>query len=244
MKSLTFTLHKAIKGDAIRAKATVLNPIFSLLNLIDNCRNLAMLCMSCQLNFSVVWQFSELNTSVWIFSILFSVSLSVCAFLITAYWALANTAAERKGQSWQPPGTCHLFQQVYHRIYFTGTLGKPPTKQLTESFLAKIGSITENSYVPVVFPSNLLQRERGQMLVQVTELPYLCQSHSLAVIRDSYLQSWALTIMLHFSKAFNYNLTFKTKHWGIMYLRKSTKPTTNVKNTRLDPVSVICDTQK
>lgn len=50
--------------------------------------------------------------------------------------------------------------------------------------------------------------------------------------------------MLQFGKAFNYNLTFKTKHWGIMCLRKSTKPATNVKNTRLDPVSVICDTQK
>lgn len=77
MKSLTFMLYKAIKGDAIRAKATVLNPIFSRLNLTDNCRNLAVLCMSCQLNFSVAWQFSELNISVWTFSILFSASLSV-----------------------------------------------------------------------------------------------------------------------------------------------------------------------
>lgn len=135
--------------------------------------------MSCQLNFSIAWQFSELNISVWTFSILFSASLPACAFLITPYWAVANTAAECKGQSWQPPGTRHLSQQVYHRIYFTGTLGKPPTKWLTESFSAKVGSITENAYVPVVFPSNLLQREHGQMVGQVTEPPYPCQPHSL-----------------------------------------------------------------
>lgn len=30
MKSLTFKLYKAIKGDAIRGKVTVLNPTFSL----------------------------------------------------------------------------------------------------------------------------------------------------------------------------------------------------------------------
>lgn len=172
MKSLAFTLYKAIK-------ATVLNPIFSCLNLIDNCRNLAVLCLSCQLNFSIAWQFNELNISVWIFSILFSATLSVCEFLINSYWAVANSAAECKGQSWQPPSTCHLSQQVYHRIYFTGTSGKPPTKWLTESFLAKVGSITENAYVPVVFPSNLLQREHGQMLVQVTEPPHDCQPCSL-----------------------------------------------------------------
>lgn len=172
MKSLTFTLYKAIK-------ATVLNPIFSPLSLIDNCRNLAVLCMSCQLNFSVVWQFSELNISVWTFSIVFSASLSVGAFLITSYWAVANSAAECKGKSLQPSGTCHLSQQVYHRIYFTRTLGKPPTKWLTESFLAKVRSIIENSYVPVVFSPNLLQRECGQMLVQVTEPPHPCQPCSL-----------------------------------------------------------------
>lgn len=110
MKSLTFTLYKAIKGEAISGKATVLNSIFSCLNLIDNCRNLAVLCMSCQLNFSSAWQLSELNVSAWTFSILFPASLSAWAFLITSYWALANTAAEFKGQSWQHPGTCHLSQ--------------------------------------------------------------------------------------------------------------------------------------
>lgn len=91
MKSLTFMLYKAIKGYAIHAKATVLNPTFSHLNLTESCRNLAVVCMSCLLNSLVVWQFSELNISVWTFSILFSASLSACAFLIMDYFLLDSS---------------------------------------------------------------------------------------------------------------------------------------------------------